>query len=1082
MAFKGVTVYLSRSLVAPESFDALHDALRYNGADICFCSDPSANSPNQYHIISSSDHEKHANLSAKGCNLVGPECVLRCAKEHRSFPKQGYTCCLAMDGVKVLASGFENEEKVKIEKLVTAMCGELYSKTSLDIDFLVAKDVLSAKYKWALNVLRKPVVTIEWLYQCWREHRLVPHEPYRMLPFSGLTICATGIPPDERKKIEGLIIQYGGQYSADLTKKCSHLLCNIAEGAKYKVARRWGHVKILNQKWVPQSISAKACLDEELYPVISGGVASTLPFDSLSRKPYQEEKDVLSLHVPATAQSSLSQPLSSTPSNTTALAKEKSETVNLSAENISENTGCIDGGSQNEENDLYLESCRIMLVGFEHVEMRKLVRMVWSGGGSRYMSFNEKLTHIIVGRPSEIEMKEIRKLTMWGVVNAVKPLWLEDCTRSRREVDVSEKHIFSEKTSFHGIESHKRPKSVVSNLSSQEQNCIASLDNSKSGSVFIEKIIPLENQSWEACNNESLNTKASLESNLNSEDASGQKSVLQEKMNEMNYPNQSEFGCASVQHTNSSVSKTSNVFKGCRFGFSKSFPENLKNEIVAWVHQGGGFLVDDAMNKKVDYIIERHGSRVDTVSYSPHATFVSSHWIRYCLEEGSMLDVGSHILYKPVTCQIPLAGFESMRFSVSQYEEKDRILLRNLCYILGAKFTGKLNKKVTHLLCLYAGGPKYEAACTWGIEAITADWIYECVKQNKVLSLHAFRPREMPGEDGNVRSFDMTQYPAQVAHLASGELPSQWQNDSQPGSQSQTVQVGGEKRERSPSTKKTLFGKKTRKQHHPSNGLLKKVSAKIDFGCNSDPWDEQSVRWSQGMEKGCKEFAEFSNVPCERATKPQEKATQDLAKDPLIDNTVEELARDNDNRLYSVKQSVEACSKNGLSNTITMNEHVHQIGRIEDSEATLDVASAIEDLIAQSELLHNDSRTETVDNRNKISQEYPLVSRFREDPSCTTFRLPKEFSARHENEEENRNISNDVAHKAHEDFSESQMESQVIRYEVENTAKKMLMEKIQTRSMTSVRNEGRGQQINNDLARLLNVVDNGGKQKSKRKS
>ncbi|GLJ23880.1 hypothetical protein SUGI_0453740 [Cryptomeria japonica] len=828
MAFKGVTVYLSRSLVAPESFDALHDALRYNGADICFCSDPSANSPNQYHIISSSDHEKHANLSAKGCNLVGPECVLRCAKEHRSFPKQGYTCCLAMDGVKVLASGFENEEKVKIEKLVTAMCGELYSKTSLDIDFLVAKDVLSAKYKWALNVLRKPVVTIEWLYQCWREHRLVPHEPYRMLPFSGLTICATGIPP--------------------------------------------------------------------------------------------------------------------------------------------------------------------------------------------------------------------------------------------------------------GIESHKRPKSVVSNLSSQEQNCIASLDNSKSGSVFIEKIIPLENQSWEACNNESLNTKASLESNLNSEDASGQKSVLQEKMNEMNYPNQSEFGCASVQHTNSSVSKTSNVFKGCRFGFSKSFPENLKNEIVAWVHQGGGFLVDDAMNKKVDYIIERHGSRVDTVSYSPHATFVSSHWIRYCLEEGSMLDVGSHILYKPVTCQIPLAGFESMRFSVSQYEEKDRILLRNLCYILGAKFTGKLNKKVTHLLCLYAGGPKYEAACTWGIEAITADWIYECVKQNKVLSLHAFRPREMPGEDGNVRSFDMTQYPAQVAHLASGELPSQWQNDSQPGSQSQTVQVGGEKRERSPSTKKTLFGKKTRKQHHPSNGLLKKVSAKIDFGCNSDPWDEQSVRWSQGMEKGCKEFAEFSNVPCERATKPQEKATQDLAKDPLIDNTVEELARDNDNRLYSVKQSVEACSKNGLSNTITMNEHVHQIGRIEDSEATLDVASAIEDLIAQSELLHNDSRTETVDNRNKISQEYPLVSRFREDPSCTTFRLPKEFSARHENEEENRNISNDVAHKAHEDFSESQMESQVIRYEVENTAKKMLMEKIQTRSMTSVRNEGRGQQINNDLARLLNVVDNGGKQKSKRKS
>ena len=50
-----------------------------------------------------------------------------------------------------------------------------------------------------------------------------------------------------------------------------------------------------------------------------------------------------------------------------------------------------------------------------------------------------------------------------------------------------------------------------------------------------------------------------------------------------------------------------------------------KNEIVAWVHEGGGFLVEDVLNKKVDYIIERHGSRADTASCSSHATFVSSH-------------------------------------------------------------------------------------------------------------------------------------------------------------------------------------------------------------------------------------------------------------------------------------------------------------------------------------------------------------------------------------------------------------------------------------------------------------------------
>lgn len=43
---------------------------------------------------------------------AGPRCVLSCAKEQRPLPKQGFTCCLAMDGVKVLASGFDADEKV----------------------------------------------------------------------------------------------------------------------------------------------------------------------------------------------------------------------------------------------------------------------------------------------------------------------------------------------------------------------------------------------------------------------------------------------------------------------------------------------------------------------------------------------------------------------------------------------------------------------------------------------------------------------------------------------------------------------------------------------------------------------------------------------------------------------------------------------------------------------------------------------------------------------------------------------------------------------------------------------------------
>lgn len=63
--------------------------------------------------------------------------------------------------------------------------------------------------------------------------------------------------------------------------------------------------------------------------------------------------------------------------------------------------GAVANDSESDDNDLYLSECRILLVGFEASEMRKLVNMVRKGGGSRYMSLNDKLTHIVIGIPSE---------------------------------------------------------------------------------------------------------------------------------------------------------------------------------------------------------------------------------------------------------------------------------------------------------------------------------------------------------------------------------------------------------------------------------------------------------------------------------------------------------------------------------------------------------------------------------------------------------------------------------------------------------------------------------------------------------
>lgn len=47
--------------------------------------------------------------------------------------------------------------------------------------------------QWAACILRKPILNIQWLYHCFREHRCVPHEPYRLPIFTGVILCTTGI-------------------------------------------------------------------------------------------------------------------------------------------------------------------------------------------------------------------------------------------------------------------------------------------------------------------------------------------------------------------------------------------------------------------------------------------------------------------------------------------------------------------------------------------------------------------------------------------------------------------------------------------------------------------------------------------------------------------------------------------------------------------------------------------------------------------------------------------------------------------------------------------------------------------------
>ncbi|KAL0927052.1 hypothetical protein M5K25_001206 [Dendrobium thyrsiflorum] len=429
------------------------------------------------------------------------------------------------------------------------------------------------------------------------------------------------------------------------------------------------------------------------------------------------------------------------------------KTVETNSEHVEDKVkfDCRVAQDSEEDDDLYLSSCRIFLAGFEDKELRKLVNMIRRGGGTRHMLLSEKLSHIILGKPSESENKEMRRLAVWGVINVVNATWLEESDQAKRELPVSSRHIFS------------------------------ALMISKASPVTEDKVLvskPLSNEKQgtnESCPivdgfTEVVTTRC---------EASRQHSIM--KVNQIH---ESELHMVSARG-DSSNSKA--VFKGKSFCFSSSFPVEPRAEVIEWVKGGGGTLLDDQATN-TDFIIESHGLSQSLCASFSQSTSVSTHWIRASIEECCMQDVASHILYSPLNCHIPLPGFEDLRFCVSQYEGKERILLRNLCFVLGAKFTEKLTKKVTHLLCKFTNGPKYTAACRKGIQTVTAEWITECVSQDKLVPPDSFRPRPVTSQDKEAGLCTVSQHPTQAVRMIS--FPSQSQSQPQGLMQNSRMNAG----------------------------------------------------------------------------------------------------------------------------------------------------------------------------------------------------------------------------------------------------------------------------------------------------
>ncbi|KAJ6838491.1 putative DNA topoisomerase 2-binding protein 1-A isoform X1 [Iris pallida] len=405
---------------------------------------------------------------------------------------------------------------------------------------------------------------------------------------------------------------------------------------------------LLHASGFDQSIAKGGCLHEGSYPV-EGVPKSCNTMEGLQKEHcHQEFSNASSQHVRSAAVDDLEATVSQSITSPVSVGNGINNEVFAPSEPMKEeasNVNPVAEDSEMEYDDLYLSDCRISLVGFEEKEQSRLVYMIRKGGGTRHMLPSEKLTHIILGVPSEIEKREIRRLASFGVINVVRATWLEECDQAKRELPVLPRHIVSELLSkdltspciglsadANGI---KRAKSFpsVPRVGTRQ----VSEDKSSPADFVLQKRRMMGNSGIGVSSDEVASRSA-------------HPTELRPAIDENKDCHKLEYssGPMSVH-----PSKSSNTFKDKIFYFSSLFPLDQRPEVIDWIKQGGGLLVDDERKMDADFVVERHG-----LLQSPDAlykcTAVSTHWIRSSLEEGSMEDVADHILYSPLRCHIPV--------------------------------------------------------------------------------------------------------------------------------------------------------------------------------------------------------------------------------------------------------------------------------------------------------------------------------------------------------------------------------------------------------------------------------------------
>jgi len=537
--------------------------------------------------------------------------------------------------------------------------------------------------------MRKPIVTAQWLRDSATGKKLAPMDRYKVPPLAGLIVSLTGYTDlPTRQKIEETVVKLGGTFSGDLVQSVTtHLIAANTNSQKYKHAKEWGTVRIVNEKWLDECERAEEHLDAERFGVVDAPAPVVKKKEKWVPPPPVEDDTPWDSH--------------------------------------------------------YLFGCRICLVGLDSPrddenasEILKQVRM---GAAITTRDFR-KATHIVLSKYCRaFQMNDVRMAKERCVMSS----WLLACTWQKKCLPI-EDYLVTEEAWARCKMTMATHSAALSGNPTDSSGAVGELDQAQARPSRLKPTVPTP-----AVDVRSPPKIIPRAQNPLTREVLARALVTETAPNTATELPPTEVCAVDRQDESGEASHACTPFVDVRIALSALLCEDEASVSREYISQGGGQVIDSRSGREfmtASYIVcpaapdAKERNELVRMNQS-RAQYVTCFWLEQCVEAGEILPTNNSLAYQPLPRTVSNKTLADVCVSTSSYDETTKKTLKILCVLLGAKYSDRLARaKNTHLLVPTANGAKFDAAKTWGLKIVTAEWLYACVKSGSHVDESGYNP------------------------------------------------------------------------------------------------------------------------------------------------------------------------------------------------------------------------------------------------------------------------------------------------------------------------------------------------------